>query len=403
MLFTIVIPTRNRPELAEFALRSSLRQDFDDFDVLLSDNSSPEHADRVRQIVDSIGDRRVRYIRPPSEMSMGEHWEWAIPQADGDYIGVLTDRMAFKKDGLSRLAAEIRSHTIDVITYTSSGVREAAAPFRLQRPPFTGRLEVIESRLATRLLALSIPPWGVPTMVNNFVSRTLLHQMLSVYADVFTGAAPDQSFCMHTLDSVEQYHYLDVPLMIAYGIKWSNGHAVGTGRANVASREFVGNLMSKGGLTFAPIPDVMANHNVIINEYCRLKAVQRSGRFVDLDLARYCYRLDLELAEQGKDLQHPDRRRVEAFRLQHGLPRIAPSITAQLGLAVRSGPAKRIAQTASDRLGVNPTNRPIGRFGSVLEALSYEEDHPPRPNSSASGFLRGSDRAEAKAAGVTVR
>ena len=208
---------------------------------------------------------------------------------------------------------------------------------------------------------------------------------------------------MHTLDSVEQYHYLDVPLMIAYGIKWSNGHAVGTGRANVASREFVGNLMSKGGLTFAPIPDVMANHNVIINEYCRLKAVQRSGRFVDLDLARYCYRLDLELAEQGKDLQHPDRRRVEAFRLQHGLPRIAPSITAQLGLAVRSGPAKRIAQTASDRLGVNPTNRPIGRFGSVLEALSYEEDHPPRPNSSASGFLRGSDRAEAKAAGVTVR
>src|SRR5712691_2899674 len=179
--------------MAEFALKSALRQDFDDFNVLLSDNSSPQHSNQVRQIVESLGDPRVRYIRPPSEMNMGDHWEFAIPQADGDYIGVLTDRMIFRKDALSLLASAMnRSQGLSVITFTSSGVREAAPPFRLQRPPFNGRLEVIDSGLATQLLALSIPPWGVPTMVNNFVSRDLLHEMLAAYADVFAGAAPDQ-------------------------------------------------------------------------------------------------------------------------------------------------------------------------------------------------------------------
>ncbi len=402
MLFTIVIPTRNRPELAEFALHSALRQDFDDFDVLVSDNSSPHQADQLRSVVEEIKDPRVRYVRPPSELGMGAHWEFAVPQGSGDYIGVLTDRMAFKKDALSRLAEALHAHTVDVIAYSSSALMEAAPPYRLQRPPFSGRLEVIDSRLALRLLAMSIPPWGVPTMLNTFVSRKLLREMLSAYPDVFTGAAPDQSFCMHALDSVAHYHYLDVPVMIAHGVTSSNGNAVATGQANDASREFVSNLMSKGGLTCTPIPDVMVNHNVITNEYCRVKSIQRSGRFGELDLGRYCDRLDVELVAQGKGPEHPDRVRVQAFRREHGLRAAAQPAGSQLGRAARSEPARRIAQTASDWLGINPTNRPVGSFGTVGEALAYDEGHPPRANSTVSGFLRRTDRLEAEAEGIKV-
>jgi hypothetical protein len=403
VLFTVVIPTWNRPELALTALKSVLRQDLDDFNVVLSDNSNPESAERMQKAANALRDPRVRYVRLPEKVGMGEHWEFATSHADGDYVGVLTDRMAFKRDALSRLAAEIERLKPDVISYSSSALMERTPPFRLQRPPFSGRLETYESALALRLFSLSIPPWGVPTMLNSFVSKGLLAEMRAAYADVFSGAAPDCSFCMHTLDSVERFHYLDVPLMIAHGAMASNGNAVATGRANEASKHFVATIMSKGGLRFAPIPDVIVNHNVIVNEYCRVQAVQRSGRFTELTLARYCDRLDLELAAQGKDVESRERRRVDEFRRQHGLVhKSQPQMRSQLGRAVRSAPAKRLAQIASDWFGVNPANRPVGSFAGLEEALEYDEANPPQPNSRDSGFLRALDRIEAEAAGVRI-
>jgi glycosyltransferase involved in cell wall biosynthesis len=402
VFFTVVIPTRNRPELGLIALKSALRQDFDDFEVVVSDNSSPEAADRLRAMVAAIADPRVRYVRPPEELAMGEHWEFAVAQARGEFVGVLTDRMAFKKDALARLALEIKTHRPQVISYSSSALMRDAPPFKLQRPAFSGRLETYESAVALKLFSLSILPWGIPAMLNTFVSRALLDEMRSVYPDIYAGAAPDLSFCMHTLDHVARFHYLDVPVMIAHGGGVSNGRAVALGRANEASSDFAATIQSRGGLMFAPIPDVLANHNVIINEYCRVKAVQRSGRFLELDLRRYCDRLDLELEAQGKRPDSADRLRVEAFRKEHGLAKGTPPVASRLKRAVRSAPAKRIALAASDLLGVNPTNRPIGSFSGIEDALAFDEAHPPQPNSRDSGFLRALDRVEAEAAGIKI-
>lgn len=59
-LFSILIPTRNRVEYLKYALDSALSQTFKDLEVVVSDNASE---DNTRQLVESIGEPRIKYVR----------------------------------------------------------------------------------------------------------------------------------------------------------------------------------------------------------------------------------------------------------------------------------------------------------------------------------------------------
>jgi hypothetical protein len=391
--------------MALVAVKSVLRQDFKDFEVVVSDNSSPRPAEQLQAAVVGLADPRVVYVRPSAELSMGEHWEFALQHSVGEYVGYLTDRMAFKRTALAKLHEEISTHRAEVMSYSSSGLMEEAPPFRLQRPPFTGRAETYETAWVVKVFSLSIHPWGAPNMLNSIASRRVLNGMSATYPDLMASAvAPDVSFGMHVLDHLDHFDYLDEPLMLSYGNASSNGAALNAGRTNDAAQDFLARMERLGGLLYAPIPSIIANCNIIAHEYCRMKAHQKSGRFTELDLVRYCRSLSAELEQRGK-LADADRRRLDAFINEHGLSRTAPAaLGSQLERALRSPRTKSVMrpvmQVASDWLGINPTNRPVGRFEGIEDALDYDEAHPAQPNTRESGFIRARDRIELAAAGV---
>jgi glycosyltransferase involved in cell wall biosynthesis len=398
LFFTVVIPTRNRPDMAVIAMKSVLRQDFRDFEVIISDNSSPQHATTLADAVGAAADSRVRYVQPPDELNMGEHWEFALGHARGEYVGYLTDRMVFKRDALARLHAEITNRGSRVISYSSSGILEMEPPYRLQRPPFSGRAETFKAGWVVSLLARSISPWGAPCMLNSFATRDLVTEMKSTYGSLMASVAPDAAFCVHALDHVDTFDYLDVPLMISYGRATSNGTGFGTGVLNESAREFAARIGLQGGLPYAPITEIVNNHNIRANEYCRMRAIQRSGRFVELDLAAYCEEMAAELTLQGPNALSQDWARLDEFMRANGLARTA--IVPHRSALKRA--AFPVLVAANDWLGFNPLNSPVGRFATVDDALTYDETHPPEPNSRQSGFLRGRDRARLAAAGAAV-
>ena len=54
LLFSVIIPTRNRAALFEIALRSVLEQRFRNFEVIVvNDGSSEEHEVRTRELVEA--------------------------------------------------------------------------------------------------------------------------------------------------------------------------------------------------------------------------------------------------------------------------------------------------------------------------------------------------------------
>src|SRR5262245_15705926 len=111
-LFSIVIPTYNRSELVQGAVRSTLSQSLGDFEVVVSDNCSE---DDTRAVIERFEDPRVRYVRTPTHGPIGDSWEFARSQAKGTLIMMLSDDDALVHDALERFAGAHRRYQADFL------------------------------------------------------------------------------------------------------------------------------------------------------------------------------------------------------------------------------------------------------------------------------------------------
>jgi glycosyltransferase involved in cell wall biosynthesis len=86
--FTVVIPTRERCDTLEHALHTCVIQDYDNLEILVSDNFSQ---DRTREVVESYEDSRICYINTGKRLSMTGNYEFALshvrPEGYAIYIG----------------------------------------------------------------------------------------------------------------------------------------------------------------------------------------------------------------------------------------------------------------------------------------------------------------------------
>jgi glycosyltransferase involved in cell wall biosynthesis len=403
VLFSVVIPTRNRLPLVGNAIQSVLRQDFGDFEIVVSDNSDAAVARKVAELVRCSDDSRVRYVRPPHEMSMGEHWEFAIGEIRGDYAGYLTDRTILKPDALSRIKGQIEAHDPNLITYTMDHVIGEFPPYRLQRPRFSGRTYVVESRWVIGLFAKLILPMGVPAMLNSFTKGDIVKDMIRTYGEIMNSVAPDLCYCVHALDYLDRYHYYDYPLALAYGAAYSNAHGFATGRDRDASMDFKAKLVERGGLRYAPIPAIMTNHNVRAHEYCRMRSSQRSGGFVELDAQHYYMALRSELGLQGRFASREAKALLHEYANTRDLasPDWVFYLRQSLSWLRRSGLFLSILQLINRTMRINPLSSPVGRFKTFDEVFEYYGQNAPRTTTAQADFLSRIDRM--RAAGPEMR
>ena len=84
---SICIPTYRQVDYLQETLRSVQVQDFEDYELIISDDS-PD--DTVQQLVASFGfDDRLRYYRNPVALGSPENWNAAVRYAQGDYIKIM--------------------------------------------------------------------------------------------------------------------------------------------------------------------------------------------------------------------------------------------------------------------------------------------------------------------------
>ena len=97
--FTIIIPTRERAETLQHTIRSCLAQDYDNLQILVSDNAS---ADNTRDVVLSANDARIRYINPGRRVSMMENFEFAFSHVTQGYVLSLGDDDALTRNSVNQ-------------------------------------------------------------------------------------------------------------------------------------------------------------------------------------------------------------------------------------------------------------------------------------------------------------
>lgn len=87
---SVVIPTHNRPELLQQAIRSVLAQTFSDFEIIVVDDGNPSTG--AERVVRAFGDTRARYIsqaRPDSGAPAARNR--GVREARADLVAFLDD------------------------------------------------------------------------------------------------------------------------------------------------------------------------------------------------------------------------------------------------------------------------------------------------------------------------
>lgn len=99
-LVTIGIPTYNRAELFERALKSALAQSYPNLEILVSDNHSP---DDTPEVVFRYPNPRIRYIRQTQNIGMVGNWNACLKEAKGQYFLLLSDDDILLPTGIESL------------------------------------------------------------------------------------------------------------------------------------------------------------------------------------------------------------------------------------------------------------------------------------------------------------
>jgi hypothetical protein len=229
--FTVVIPTMNRPQLLESALASVLWQTFQDFEVIVSDNSNylSDREKNFQTISKYSGDLRLNYIRPPTWMNMPLHWEFATRKASGQYVLVLTDRFVMCPSSLEYIRTQIASSNdnIELISWDVSSNYNAYGT--IESNDTTGGVQVLNSLNTVREF-VKLDYWEcshvwstkIPRILNCCYRYDVAEKIRNRHGRMFFPISPDYTGGYLILSNTNSFKHCDVALYISHGSE-SNG------------------------------------------------------------------------------------------------------------------------------------------------------------------------------------
>lgn len=228
--FSVIIPTRNRYETLQYAIRTVLDQDFTSFELLIADNSDPENLDQLSIIEEYLKDDRVKYCRPDSVLGMSDNWEFAVSKASGEFVIIFGD-----DDGLVTGALSAIRHIIEKTrTELVSWIRvEYSWPDRLPAQyanltviPYQARSGLIDSRTYIREIIFHKSEYRLlPMFYNSAVNKRLIALLKEKTGRVFSASSPDIYTGYAFAHLVKKYITVGYPLSINGVSSKSNGAA----------------------------------------------------------------------------------------------------------------------------------------------------------------------------------
>ena len=398
----IVIPTRNRAEIAMNAIRSVLRQPVGNVQLMVSDNSTLEtELEGLAAFCATESDERLRYVRPPKPLPMPAHWDWAIHEAmqyyPASHFIYLTDRMMFKADSLNELLAAASQYPDKIISYNHDRIIDDCRPVRIEQYCYTGQLFEVSTERLSQLYSQGMFHHAFPKMLNCIVPREILERIEKRFGTVFSSISPDFLFCCRCLETEESIIFYDKSLLFHYALEQSHGASISRGELTPANLDFRANLsVDESRRNYAtPIPELNTCVNAVYNEYLIVKSETDSARFYDIDFDRYL-RLN---AEEVEGMTNPElKTRMRELLSQHGFKdhngapktRSVTAIARQF-LSPRSvwHKIKTETKTAAGRewtkaawlflartFGIHPPAHNDFVFASVEEAIEYMQRFP---------------------------
>ena len=112
--FSIVIPTKDRAFLLKDLIDTIVSQDFDDFEIIVADNSKELFSQDL--LGNYKNEARLHNVKT-GNLNMADNWETAINSASGKYLLLFSDKMILKQGSLKFLKEYINQNNPDCVTW----------------------------------------------------------------------------------------------------------------------------------------------------------------------------------------------------------------------------------------------------------------------------------------------
>jgi len=225
--FTVIIPTRERSDTLIHTLKTALSQDYDQFQVLVSDNASE---DDTREKVSSINDPRLKYVNTGRRVSMSENWEFALSHVDRGWVTVIGDDDALLPGTLSKVHEIIKKSGTSAIRSNGCFYRWPGfdnSSYGLLNLSLKKGYEIRESgKILQQVLKGSRHYNELPMLYNGgFISVDLIKKAKSLTERFFMSMTPDVYSAIVFSLLTDSYVYSYEPLAINGASLHSGGTA----------------------------------------------------------------------------------------------------------------------------------------------------------------------------------
>jgi glycosyltransferase involved in cell wall biosynthesis len=230
-LFTVIIPTKDRAEYLHHTLRTCSNQDYENLEIIVSDDGS---SDNTKAVVLDAGryDPRIRYITPGS-VGMRDNFEFALDHVKPGYVIALGGDDGILPYGISQMWRALEETGTDILTwpmpiFTYPAVRSSKGQLRLHRP---GKSKILRSSeyLLRQVECLNyLHDFESPMFyIKGVVATRLVEQVRSRTTDgrFYVCPTPDGFSGIVLAGEVEQYAFSGMPLTIAGASPTSQGMA----------------------------------------------------------------------------------------------------------------------------------------------------------------------------------
>tara|TARA_Y100001958_G_scaffold30445_1_gene19589 strand:+ start:5362 stop:6633 length:1272 start_codon:yes stop_codon:yes gene_type:complete len=202
---SFVIPTRDRPDLIEYTLRSFSLQTSKDFEVILSDNFTSKPC---KKVFDKYKSKNFRYLHPSKPLSMLDNWEFALQHCRGDYVSFLTDKYMVYSETVEKLInlcteynelPDIVSWLSDVTMPIRKNDFESVRFYKFLPTRETENFDPIEELKRKRKKIYAdidkngYPGWYRGKITSGMYSRKLIEKIINKHSKLFPPIFPDQS------------------------------------------------------------------------------------------------------------------------------------------------------------------------------------------------------------------
>ncbi|MFZ1220046.1 MAG: glycosyltransferase [Chthoniobacterales bacterium] len=239
-LFSVVIPTRARPDTLQHALRTVVAQSEQDLEIIVHESGDDP---ATASVLSQFDDRRIRSFKTVQPVRMTENWERALQAATGEYLFFLGDDDGLLPEACTIARRILEKQSVEILSWRPAqyfwpDFFEAAARDKIIAVYGTELECTLKSSRATLYPTYRFRQYYIelPMIYNSFVSRRLIERVYQSHERYFIGSMPDVVSGVINLCFSSQFLRCNRPLSISGVSRHSTGHNFGSGKPELQSK-----------------------------------------------------------------------------------------------------------------------------------------------------------------------